>query len=227
MRDRGGQVDPATMRASLEQHLGSRQVSRIVYGAIIGLALIVALDSHPPEPGVMAIWLLGTAVAVGLAEVYSEIGGPAPHPRRGGPPPRRGPHRGGRRRRRLRRRVSRGVLRDCRPRTPRGRDGVLDREVDRARPDRLLRLLGGPVRRRHLARRAGQGTDRGADRRRADRTEIPGALTGGPAEKIPQADRTGPDIARWSAMPAALRNRAAGPRPARHRRRSASRGSRP
>ena len=63
------------MRASLEQHLGSRQVSKVVYGAIIGLALIVALDSHPPEPGVMAIWLLGTAVAVGLAEVYSEIVG--------------------------------------------------------------------------------------------------------------------------------------------------------
>jgi hypothetical protein len=82
MRDRGGQVDPATMRASLEQHLGSRQVGKVVYGSIIGLALIVALDSHPPEPGVMAIWLLGTAVAVGLAEVYSEIVGTETNTRR-------------------------------------------------------------------------------------------------------------------------------------------------
>jgi hypothetical protein len=63
------------MRASLEQHLGSRQVGRVVYGSIIGLALIVAIENHPPEPAVMAVWLLGTAVAVGLAEVYSEVVG--------------------------------------------------------------------------------------------------------------------------------------------------------
>ncbi|MGY1698083.1 hypothetical protein [Geodermatophilus sp. SYSU D00766] len=63
------------MRTSLEAHLGSRQVGRVVYGSIIGLALVVALESHPPEPGVMAVWLLGTALAVGLAEVYSEVVG--------------------------------------------------------------------------------------------------------------------------------------------------------
>ena len=63
------------MRASLEQHLGSRQVGRVVYGSIIGLALIVALEHHPPAPGVMAVWLLGTALAVGLAEIYSEVVG--------------------------------------------------------------------------------------------------------------------------------------------------------
>ncbi|MGY1753472.1 hypothetical protein [Blastococcus sp. SYSU D01042] len=61
------------MRTSLTAHLGSRQVGKVVYGSIIGLALIVALESHPPSPGVMAVWLVGTAVAVGLAEVYSEI----------------------------------------------------------------------------------------------------------------------------------------------------------
>jgi hypothetical protein len=63
------------MRANLEQHLSSRQVGKVVYGAIIGLALIVALESHPPTAGVMTVWLLGTAVAVGLAEVYSEVVG--------------------------------------------------------------------------------------------------------------------------------------------------------
>jgi hypothetical protein len=50
-------------------------VAKVVYGSIIGLALIVALESHPPGPGVMAVWLLGTAIAVGLAEVYSEVVG--------------------------------------------------------------------------------------------------------------------------------------------------------
>ena len=63
------------MRTRLEAHLGSRQVGKVVYGSIIGLALIVALEGHPPGAGVMAVWLLGTAVAVGLAEVYSEVVG--------------------------------------------------------------------------------------------------------------------------------------------------------
>jgi hypothetical protein len=63
------------MRAGLEAHLGSRQVGRVVYGSIIGLALIVAIQGHPPKPGVMAVWLLGTALAVALAEVYSDIVG--------------------------------------------------------------------------------------------------------------------------------------------------------
>jgi hypothetical protein len=63
------------MRASLEQHLGSRQVGKVVYGSIIGLALVVAIENHPPAPGVMAVWLLGTALAVGLAEIYSEVVG--------------------------------------------------------------------------------------------------------------------------------------------------------
>jgi hypothetical protein len=63
------------MRTSLELHLGSRQVGRVVYGSIIGLALVVSIESHPPKPWVMAVWLTGTALAVGLAEVYSEIVG--------------------------------------------------------------------------------------------------------------------------------------------------------
>jgi hypothetical protein len=59
----------------LERHLGSTQVSRVMYGAIIGLALVVALEAHPPRAAVMVGSLLGTAVAVGLAELYSEVVG--------------------------------------------------------------------------------------------------------------------------------------------------------
>jgi hypothetical protein len=62
VRDRLGAWTLVAMRASLEQHLGSRQVGRVVYGAIIGLALIVALESHPPRPWAMAVWLAGTAI---------------------------------------------------------------------------------------------------------------------------------------------------------------------
>jgi VIT1/CCC1 family predicted Fe2+/Mn2+ transporter len=70
------------MRLSVEQHLGSRQVAKVVYGSIIGLALVVALESHPPGPAVMAVWLLGTAVAVGLAELYSDVVGAETNARR-------------------------------------------------------------------------------------------------------------------------------------------------
>jgi hypothetical protein len=60
---------------ALESHLGSHQVSRVTYGAIIGLAVIVALEDHPPSSGVVVGLLLGTAVAVGLAELFSDVVG--------------------------------------------------------------------------------------------------------------------------------------------------------
>ena len=63
------------IRRFVATHLGSRQVSRVIYGAIIGLALVVALEAHPPAPGVVLATLLGTAVAVALAELYSELVG--------------------------------------------------------------------------------------------------------------------------------------------------------
>lgn len=66
----------------MKAHLGSRQVSRVIYGAIIGLALIVALEDHPPSSGVVVGTLLGTAVAVGLAELYSDIVGTETRARR-------------------------------------------------------------------------------------------------------------------------------------------------
>jgi hypothetical protein len=61
------------VREAIAAHLGSRQVARVLYGSIIGLALVVALEAHPPSAGSIAVTLLGTAVAVGLAELYSEI----------------------------------------------------------------------------------------------------------------------------------------------------------
>jgi hypothetical protein len=63
------------VRRFVATHLGSRQVSRVIYGAIIGLALVVALEAHPPAAGVVIATLLGTAVAVALAELYSELVG--------------------------------------------------------------------------------------------------------------------------------------------------------
>ena len=70
------------MLLAIKAHLGSRQVSRVIYGAIIGLALIVALEEHPPSSSVVVATLLGTALAVGLAEFYSDIIGTETRTRR-------------------------------------------------------------------------------------------------------------------------------------------------
>lgn len=61
------------MRAALADHLGSRQVSRVLHGSILGLALVVALEAHPPSAGTVAATLVATAIAFALAEVYSDI----------------------------------------------------------------------------------------------------------------------------------------------------------
>ncbi len=57
----------------VERYVGSNRVSRVIYGTIIGIALVVALEHEHPRPAVMVATLLGTAVAVGLAELYSDI----------------------------------------------------------------------------------------------------------------------------------------------------------
>jgi VIT1/CCC1 family predicted Fe2+/Mn2+ transporter len=61
------------VREAIEAHLGTHQVARVIYGAIIGLALVVALEQHPPPAGAVVATLLGTAVAVALAELYSDV----------------------------------------------------------------------------------------------------------------------------------------------------------
>ena len=58
-------------------HLRSGQVSRVVYGSIIGLALVLALQAHPPELRFIIGSLWATALAVALAEFYSEWVGAA------------------------------------------------------------------------------------------------------------------------------------------------------
>ena len=67
-------TDPKTpLRAAIEDHLGSRDVARVIYGTIIGLALVVALDQHPPTATQATAAIVVTAIAVGLAEMYSEF----------------------------------------------------------------------------------------------------------------------------------------------------------
>jgi hypothetical protein len=68
-----GTATLTAVRAAIEAHLGTRQVARVIYGAIIGMALIVVLQDHPPAPAAVVALLVGTAVAVGLADLYAEL----------------------------------------------------------------------------------------------------------------------------------------------------------
>jgi hypothetical protein len=47
----------------------------VIYGAIVGLALVVALEPHPPQAAAVGAILVTTAVAVALAELYSDVVG--------------------------------------------------------------------------------------------------------------------------------------------------------
>jgi hypothetical protein len=57
---------------ALQAHLASRDVARVIYGAIVGLALVVVLEDHPGPAGEVVAALAATALSVGLAELYSE-----------------------------------------------------------------------------------------------------------------------------------------------------------
>jgi hypothetical protein len=63
------------LRQAVAAHLESHDVARVIYGAVIGLALVVALEPHPPTATQVTGAIAGTATAVGLAEIYSEIVG--------------------------------------------------------------------------------------------------------------------------------------------------------
>jgi hypothetical protein len=59
----------------IAEHLSSDQVARVIYGAIVGLALVVALEPHPPPAATVGAILVTTAIAVALAELYSDVVG--------------------------------------------------------------------------------------------------------------------------------------------------------
>lgn len=63
------------LRAALHRHLHTGRVSRVIYGSVIGVAVVVALEVHPPGVGAVLATILGTALAVALAELYSDVVG--------------------------------------------------------------------------------------------------------------------------------------------------------
>jgi hypothetical protein len=61
------------VHTAIRAHLGSPQVARVIYGSIIGLALVLVLDAHGATAGEALGSLLVTAFAVAVAELFSEV----------------------------------------------------------------------------------------------------------------------------------------------------------
>jgi hypothetical protein len=70
------------LRRALIDHLESPDVARIIYGSVVGLAVVVALQVHPPTAAQAAGIIIGTGIAIGLAELYAEIIGTEARTRR-------------------------------------------------------------------------------------------------------------------------------------------------
>lgn len=81
MTDRGVAA-AGPVRRALAAHLESHDVARVIYGTVVGLALVVALESHPPPAGQAIAAIGATAVAMGLGEVYSDLVGAEARTRR-------------------------------------------------------------------------------------------------------------------------------------------------
>jgi hypothetical protein len=60
------------LRATVESHLGSHDVARVLYGTIVGLALVLALEHEARGAGATAGFIVAAALVVGLAELFSE-----------------------------------------------------------------------------------------------------------------------------------------------------------
>lgn len=56
----------------LRAHLESEQTTHGIYGTIVVLAVIVALEGHPPSGQAILASVLGAVVAVILAEIYAD-----------------------------------------------------------------------------------------------------------------------------------------------------------
>ena len=62
-----------SLRRIVRAHFESGEVRHAVYGTIMVLAVIGVLERHPPSSAAIFASVLGTALAVALAEMYAEF----------------------------------------------------------------------------------------------------------------------------------------------------------
>src|SRR5262249_9069361 len=63
------------VRERLHSHLQARAVTHAIYQTVIVLAIVVSLERHPPSDGTLIVYVIGGAIAVGLADLYAGVVG--------------------------------------------------------------------------------------------------------------------------------------------------------
>ena len=63
------------MRERLHSHLQAQAVTHAIYQTVIVLAIVVSLERHPPSDGTLIVYVIGGAIAVGLADLYAGVVG--------------------------------------------------------------------------------------------------------------------------------------------------------
>ena len=61
------------MEGMFSSLIDGHRVSKIIYGTIIVLVVIIAMEDHPPSPAGTVATVLFSGLGVALAEVYSEF----------------------------------------------------------------------------------------------------------------------------------------------------------
>jgi hypothetical protein len=63
------------VREHVRNHLQARAVTHAIYQTVIVLAIVVSLERHPPPDGTLLVYVIGGAIAVGLADLYAGVVG--------------------------------------------------------------------------------------------------------------------------------------------------------
>jgi hypothetical protein len=63
------------VRERVRSHLRADAVTHAIYQTVIVLAIVVSLERHPPSDGTLIVYVIGGAIAVGLADLYAGVVG--------------------------------------------------------------------------------------------------------------------------------------------------------
>jgi hypothetical protein len=61
------------VRERVRNHLEAQAVTHAIYQSVLVLAIVFSLERHPPADGTLLAYVIGGAIAVGLADLYAGV----------------------------------------------------------------------------------------------------------------------------------------------------------